>query len=351
MAIKALVLFDHEPFTELLLGLLPELDDDVDVRLMTHSSPGALGSRDLEGVRLLLCDLRTSASDAFVPLVEITRRHPDLAVVVFGSEDDLVSAQRFQQHQRITCIPKSYGRETLVPALRLVLSSDSGDAELGTEFSLAREGGESGAVPSLRDLGLTDAESDVLRLAAQGKTNHEIALALGKSEGTVRIQMSAILRKLKVRNRSEAIIVAMRVIKVVRSQIEHAQRDELDIGFLLPHMEYRRYPAGHAVFHKGDIADELYLIQRGRVSLPEIGKELKEHDLFGEIGIFAPDHKRTCSAVCATDVDLFALSEDKVKQAYYLNPGFAMFVLNVITTRLLGRNEGLLQAGHSLPSA
>jgi CRP-like cAMP-binding protein len=151
--------------------------------------------------------------------------------------------------------------------------------------------------------------------------------------------MSAILRKLKVRNRSEAIIVAMRVIKVVRSQIEHAQHDDLDIGFLLPHMEYRRYPAGHAVFHKGDIADELYLIQRGRISLPEIRKELKEHDLFGEIGIFAPDHKRTCSAVCATDVDLFALSEDKVKQAYYLNPGFAMFVLNVITKRLLGGRD------------
>lgn len=341
MASKALMLFDRGPFSEMLLALMPELDGGLQARLDPDTPASALTAQDLDQVRLLLVDVERIGPNPALRLVELVRRFPRLSLVAFGQEGDLAGAQRYQQEPGITYIPKSYSRVTLIPALRLVLSSDPAESarEAGMSFSVSRGGSESDAVPSLRDLGLTDAEAEVLGLAAQGKTNHEIALSLQKSEGTVRIQMSAILRKLKVRNRSEAIIVAMRVIKVVRSQIEHAQHDELDIGFLLPHMEYRRYPAGHAVFHKGDIADELYLIQRGRISLPEIHKELKEHDLFGEIGIFAPDHKRTCSAVCATDVDLFALSEDKVKQAYYLNPGFAMFVLNVITKRLLGGRE------------
>jgi len=337
MAIKTLVLFDHGPFTETLLNVLPELGGDVDVRLITNAAPGSLSLREFEDVQLLLVDLDRFGTDSLVRLAELGRRNQRLRVVVFGVADDPETDLGMLGEHGIAYIPKSYGKAMIVPALRLVLSSDAEEAD--RSFGVARPAGvsaDAATVPSLRDLGLTDAEAEVLGLASQGKTNHEIALALDKSEGTVRIQMSAILRKLKVRNRSEAIIVAMRVIKVVRSQIEHAEQGELDIGFLLPHMEYRRYPAGHAVFRKGDIADELYLIQRGTVSLPEIDKELAQHDLFGEMGIFAPDHKRTCSAVCVTDVDLFALSEDKVKQAYYLNPGFAMFVLNVITARLLG---------------
>jgi two-component system nitrate/nitrite response regulator NarL len=341
MASKALVLFDRGPFSDMLMDLMPELGADLEAQIESQKLPASLDGRDLDQVRLLLVDVDRTGPNPALRLVELARRFRGLSIVAFGTEDDLSGAQRFQQEPGITYMPKSYSRVTIVPALRLVLSSEPSDSdrEVGASLQVSRGGSEPDSVPSLKDLGLTDAEAEVLGLAALGKTNHEIALALEKSEGTVRIQMSAILRKLKVRNRSEAIIVAMRVIKVVRSQIEHAQHDDLDIGFLLPHMEYRRYPAGHAVFHKGDIADELYLIQRGRISLPEIRKELKEHDLFGEIGIFAPDHKRTCSAVCATDVDLFALSEDKVKQAYYLNPGFAMFVLNVITKRLLGGRD------------
>ena len=337
MAIKALLLFGRGAFAETLFGVHPDLGNDLDLRWITHlETPGLLG-RDLEDVRLLLVDEVRLGNGGRERLAELIKRFPALRVVVFTDQEDSSPVQGGGGTSRIALIPKTYARATIIPALRLVLSAGEPD---GRDRAPPPDGAGSAAggsceVPSLQDLGLTPAESEVLGLAAKGKTNQEIATALGKSEGTVRIQMSAILRKLKVRNRSEAIIVAMRVIKVVRSQIDQAEQGDLDIGFLLPHMEHRRFPAGFSIFRKGDIASEMYLIQRGRISLPEIGEQLGEHDLFGEIGLFAPDRRRTCSAVCATEVDAFALSEEKVKQAYYLNPGFAMFVLNIITRRLL----------------
>jgi two-component system nitrate/nitrite response regulator NarL len=54
--------------------------------------------------------------------------------------------------------------------------------------------------------------------------------------------------------------------------------------------------------------------------------------LFGEIGIFSPTHERTCTAVCATDVDLFRLTDTQVKRLYFLNPQFAMYVVHLIAT-------------------
>jgi DNA-binding NarL/FixJ family response regulator len=53
--------------------------------------------------------------------------------------------------------------------------------------------------------GITPTESAVLNLVAQGLDNRQIAERLGKREKTVRNQVSAILRKLGVRTRAEAI--------------------------------------------------------------------------------------------------------------------------------------------------
>ena len=59
--------------------------------------------------------------------------------------------------------------------------------------------------PDLRPEPLTERETDVLRLAAQGLTNKQIALALAISEHTVKFHISAIYAKLRVSNRAEAV--------------------------------------------------------------------------------------------------------------------------------------------------
>ena len=67
------------------------------------------------------------------------------------------------------------------------------------------------AGPSGSKLRLTDREKDVLARVAKGSTNREIALELHLSPHTVKEHTSALYRKLKVRNRAEAVRKAQRL--------------------------------------------------------------------------------------------------------------------------------------------
>jgi RNA polymerase sigma factor (sigma-70 family) len=57
---------------------------------------------------------------------------------------------------------------------------------------------------------LTDREKTILELVAQGLTNREIADRLSLSEKTVKHHMTNVLQKLQVRNRVEAVLLAMK---------------------------------------------------------------------------------------------------------------------------------------------
>ena len=69
-------------------------------------------------------------------------------------------------------------------------------------------------------LGLTQRQSDVLKLLAQGKPNKLICRDLSLSEGTVKVHVSAILKALNVHSRSQAIVeLARRGIGVESSTL------------------------------------------------------------------------------------------------------------------------------------
>jgi CRP-like cAMP-binding protein len=118
-------------------------------------------------------------------------------------------------------------------------------------------------------------------------------------------------------------------------QVRQAEHGAAVLDWLLPHVTHRRFGKDEVIFHKGDAGRELYYIQRGTVALEEIGVEMGPREIFGEIGVFAPDHKRTCTARCKTDVDLFCLNSEQVKSIYYLNPQFALHVVHLVAQRLL----------------
>ena len=189
--------------------------------------------------------------------------------------------------------------------------------------------------PSAVAFGLTPAEQHVLALAAQGKTTDEIARARGCHSGTVRIQLSAVFRKLQVRNRGEAILVALRSGIVAERQMELTGVASMELRALMPHVVHRRYRAGSVLFRRGDNATELFLLQRGRVQLLEGGTELESGDHFGEVGLFSPSRTRISTAVCVTDASLFVLDDCKVKQLYVADAGFALTLLRSITRRLM----------------
>src|SRR5690349_9885515 len=70
------------------------------------------------------------------------------------------------------------------------------------------------------------------------------------------------------------------------------------IRSLVPYMRTETHTAGDVLFRKGDPADRLFVVEHGRVRFPEIGKVVSGGDVFGEVGVFAPENVRTLSAVC-----------------------------------------------------
>lgn len=126
-------------------------------------------------------------------------------------------------------------------------------------------------------------------------------------------------------------------------RVAAAASGELSMADLLPFMHHRRVRAGETLFRKGDVADGMHYIDKGRVEITEFGISRGAGEVFGEIGIFAPDRRRMASVVAVTDCELYNLSEAKARELYFQDPSFGFAVLRLITMRLLahaGRDAG-----------
>ena len=266
---------------------------------------------------------------------------PSTPLVVLGDDSDPRPIDAAFAAGAVAYIPESYTGQMMTHVLRLVLDGATYHPETCGRrpaiLDAAAHGRRIDADSS--PYSLTGRQTEVLSLVALGKNNHAIATQLGIDEGTVKQHLSAIYKALNVTSRAEAMLVAARLPKLREMQVHQAEGGSLDLEWLLPHMTHRPLRKGTRIFQLGDPGRELFYLQRGTVRLPEINGELRPGDLFGEIGIFSPSHQRTCSAVCETDVDLFSLTADQVKQIYYLNPHFAFFVVNLIAKRLMADRD------------
>jgi DNA-binding NarL/FixJ family response regulator len=157
-----------------------------------------------------LLDLNLPDRDGFSVLAELGERYPAIPVVVFSSQQDRDSVNRALDLGALGFIPKSGQLEVMVRALELVIA---GGAYIPPEIRareqpLARPEKQPAANrPSVSpaDLGLTDRQVEVLSLM-MGRANKVICRILNLAEPTVKNHVTAILKALKVSNRTEAVI-------------------------------------------------------------------------------------------------------------------------------------------------
>ncbi|MGE0700180.1 MAG: Crp/Fnr family transcriptional regulator [Hyphomicrobiaceae bacterium] len=134
-------------------------------------------------------------------------------------------------------------------------------------------------------------------------------------------------------------------MKQLVSNVKAAADADLAVKWLHPFMKEQPFKDGDRLFAKGDTADHLYFVAKGRVRLPEIDQVVPEGHLLGEVGFFAPDRKRTQSAVCEGECLLYRISESAFKQLYYQNPEFGYYVVQLIGRRLSADIERLSRSG------
>jgi CRP-like cAMP-binding protein len=126
--------------------------------------------------------------------------------------------------------------------------------------------------------------------------------------------------------------LAMR--KMVQA-IERAREDTPISQWLLPHMHRRTAKAGEVLWRKGDEAKEMLYLESGSLRLVEYDEILIEGALVGEIGLFAPDHRRTLSLAAATDCVVYSLTGEEMALLYYENPKLGFHVMRLVVARLM----------------
>ena len=109
----------------------------------------------------------------------------------------------------------------------------------------------------------------------------------------------------------------------------------LTLEWLLPYMQPIAIPKDTVLFHKDSAADAIYFIEHGKIRFEELGVDMEKGTLFGEIGIFSHDKKRTATAKVIEDSSLLRISDEKVRELYFQNPEFGFFIVGLITRRLI----------------
>lgn len=167
---------------------------------------GTLSSH--RGVDLILLDLTMPGVQGFSGLVHLRAQHPDVPVVIVSANDEPMVIRRAIDFGASGFIPKSVNVELIGAAIQTVL--DGGCWTPPDVDLTATEDKETADL--VRRLGtLTPQQVRVLSMLSEGLLNKQIAYELSVSEATVKAHVSAILDKLGVDSRTQAVIVAAKI--------------------------------------------------------------------------------------------------------------------------------------------
>jgi hypothetical protein len=128
------------------------------------------------------------------------------------------------------------------------------------------------------------------------------------------------------------------MVKLVRD-IETATRSDMNVDWLLPYTRPKYFKAGDTIMERGEYATAAFYVVSGEVELVELGETFGKGTLLGEIGLFAPDGKRTMTVRCKTDVHAAMIDYDRFKELYFQNPQFGFRLLHLIVARLQSSRE------------
>jgi DNA-binding NarL/FixJ family response regulator len=149
----------------------------------------------------------------FSGLIYLRAQHPDVPVVIVSANEDPVVIRRAIEFGASGFIPKSLGSDRIGEAIQAVLAGGTWtppDVELGVSEDME-------TAETMRRLAtLTPQQVRVLMMLSEGLLNKQIAYELSVSEATVKAHVSAILQKLGVESRTQAVIACSKIGATLR---------------------------------------------------------------------------------------------------------------------------------------
>ncbi len=206
---KVLIADDQALFREGLRSVLSDLDGVVET--VEAGSFGAAFARagDSGPFDLALIGLSMADAPPFEELRSLARRLPGVPIVVISTSETPADVSRAIACGARGYVLRSSRAEALYHVLVLVLAGEV----YVPPVVLARNGRPPADASWVNGDGLaklTPRERDVLRWLVEGCSNKEIAHELAIGEGTVKVHLKSVLRKLDVANRTQAAMLAVR---------------------------------------------------------------------------------------------------------------------------------------------
>jgi DNA-binding NarL/FixJ family response regulator len=169
---------------------------------------GALREAVSGEVDLILLDLTMPGVRGFSGLMYLRAQYPSVPIVVVSANDDPGVIRRCMDFGALGFIPKTLGIEAMRGAISRVF-----EGGVWTPPDVDLEVGSDAETADLltRLTSLTPQQVRVLMMLSEGLLNKQIAYELSVSEATVKAHVSAILQKLGVESRTQAVIAASKI--------------------------------------------------------------------------------------------------------------------------------------------
>lgn len=172
-------------------------------------------------VDLVLLDLLMPGARGFSGLMYLRAQFPSAPVVVVSANDDISVIRRCMEFGASGFIPKTLDVENMRAAIKRVLE---GGIWIPPEIDLKSGVDVETSQLVTRLATLTPQQVRVLMMLSEGHSNKQIAYELGVSEATIKAHVSAILDKLRVDSRTQAVILAAKIETGHWPQPVHAEK-------------------------------------------------------------------------------------------------------------------------------
>ena len=194
---------DHPLFRSALIATVDKVFDQPETIEADTIASLQAAAETTKNPDLILLDLNMPGAHGFSGLVFLHGRYPDVPVAVITGNEDNATARKAARHGARAFIPKSARPEIIREAISCVAQGKrwfpEGFIEACAQTEVVSE-------MESRIASLTPQQFRVLGMISEGLLNKQIAADLEISEATIKAHVTAIFRKLNVRNRTQAVI-------------------------------------------------------------------------------------------------------------------------------------------------
>lgn len=220
-----LIIDDHTLFRTAIESMLTSLEKDITIQQFENCSSAIADSKGKAKVDLILLDYNIPGSSASENINRARNNFEHAKIVILSGEDEPEKIIQAIDYGVSGFIPKSSEPQVLIAALQLVLAGGVYLPEQVLRYQGTNKNentSNSKLSPTATSLkNLSDRQLEVLMHVIDGKNNKTIAREVNLSLGTVKSHLSGAYYALGVSNRTEAVVLASKLLRLESNNIHN----------------------------------------------------------------------------------------------------------------------------------